>query len=228
MSGILGYSKRFFATMKSHLRLRSACVLLVWAALTPGSVPARADEIRSHFDSDSLMRTPGFFDLVVLGESGAARWLILDDPNPPSVPYRLAQVTAKRPEGSIAAALRRNVELQDGSVSTFVKRNPGRAGLVLRMADPQNFLLLLADTATGELVLSSYRDGKSSELGRGSGAFDRGWEKITVKLSGPSVAVSVNEKPVFDAKDPRPASGRVGLATAGPGEASFDELLIVK
>jgi hypothetical protein len=214
--------------MKLQRWLRSACALLVWAALAPGSGPARADEVRNHFDSDSLMRSPGFFDLVVLGDPGKAKWLILDDPNPPSAPYRLAQVELKRPEGSIAAALRRNVELQDGTVSTFVKRGPGRAGLVLRMADPKNFLLLLADTATGELVLASYRDGQATELGRGSGALDRGWEKIAVKLAGPSVAVSVNERPVLDAKDPAPASGRVGLATTGPGEASFDELLIVK
>jgi hypothetical protein len=174
------------------------------------------------------MRAPGFVDLVVLGEAGPARWLVLTDPNPPSAPYRLAQVNTKRPDGSIAAALRRNVELQDGTVSTFVKQGPSRAGLVLRMADPQNFLLLLADTATGGLVLTSYRDGKPAELGKGSATLDRGWEKIAAKLEGPAVTISVNDKKVFDAKDPKPVSGRVGLATAGPGEASFDELLIVK
>ena len=217
--------------MKSHLRFGSACVLLLGAALAAGS-GALADELRSHFDSDSLMRAPGFFDLEVLGESSdrssAARWLILDDPNPPSAPYRLVQVNTTRPEDSIAVAIRRNIELQDGAVSTFVKRGPGHAGLLLRMADPRNFLLLLADTATGELVLTSYRDGKALEIGRGSAVFDRDWEEIEVKLSGPSVAVSVNEKPVFDAKDPGPSSGRLGLATAGPGEASFDELRIAK
>jgi hypothetical protein len=174
------------------------------------------------------MRAPGFFDMVVVGDGGTARWLILTDPNPPSAPYRLAQVNAKRPDGSIAAALRRNVDLQDGTVSTFVKKGPSRAGLILRMADPQNFLVLLADTTTGDLVLTSYRDGKPAELGKGSGPFDRDWVKIGARLEGPSVVVSVNDKTVFDAKDPKPASGRVGVATAGPGEASFDELLIVE
>jgi hypothetical protein len=219
--------------MKSHLRLRSARALLFAAAVSAVSAPAlgEAEEIRSHFDSDSLMRTPGFFDLVVLGETGKpseARWLVLTDPNPPSAPYRVAQVNTRRPDGSIAAALRRNVELQDGTVSIFVKRAPSRAGLVLRMADPQNYLLLLADAATGELVLTSYREGRPAELGKGAGTFDREWDSISAKLEGPSVTVSVNGKTLFDAKDPKPVSGRVGLATAGPGEASFDELLIVK
>ena len=217
--------------MKSHLRLRSACALLLAAALTAASSPALGEEIRSHFDSDSLMRTPGFFDLVVFGEQSKetqARWLVLTDPNPPSAPYRLAQVNVKRPDGSIAAALRRNSELQDGTVSVFLKRGPGRAGLILRMADPQNYLLLLANTSTGELVLTSERDGKSTELGKGTGTFDRDWLKLTVKLEGGAVTVSVTDQKVFDAKDPNPVSGRVGLATTGPGEASFDELLIVK
>jgi hypothetical protein len=215
--------------MKSHGRLRSACALLLVLA-SAGSLPARAEEWRNHFDSDAVMRPPAFFDLVVLGEAsggGEARWLILVDLNPPSAPNRLVQVNAKRPEGPVAAALRRNVAFQDGSVSTFVKKGSGRAGLVLRLVDAKNYLLLLADTLSGELVLTSTVDGKASELGRGPGMFERGWEKIGTKLDGASVTVSVNDKKIFDAKDPKPASGRAGVATAGPGEASFDEVLIV-
>ena len=195
------------------------------------SGPALGEEIRNHFDSDSLMRTPGFFDLVVLGgesKETQARWLVLTDPNPPSAPYRLAQVNTRRPDGSIATALRRAVELQDGTVSTFIRRQPGHAGLILRMTDAKNFLLLLADASTGELVLTSYRDGKPAELGKGSAVLDRDWVQIAAELKGPSVVVSVNDTKLFDAKDSKPASGRLGLATSGPGEAAFDELLIVK
>ena len=41
------------------------------------------------------------------------------------------------------------------------------------------------------------------------------------------MTVSVNDQKLFDARDPGPAAGRAGVATAGPGEASFDEVLIV-
>ncbi len=136
------------------------------------------------------------------------------------------QTNARRPEGPVAAALRRNIAFQDGSVSTFVKKGPGRAGLVLRLVDAKNYLLLLADTLSGELVLTSTVDGKATELGRGPGMFERGWEKIGAKLEGATVTVSVNDKKIFDAKDPKPATGRAGVATAGPGEASFDEVLL--
>jgi hypothetical protein len=220
--------------MKSHDRLRSACVRFRFLALAGAfaaafPLPTVGDELRNHFDSDAMMRAPAFFDLVVLGDtSGEAKWLILVDKNPPSAPNTLVQTNKNRPAGSIAAALRRNVALQDGSVSTFVKKVPGQAGLVLRLVDAKNFLLLLADTWSGELVLTKYADGKPTELGRGGqGAFARGWEQIGATLAGPSVAVSVNEKKIFEATDPKPASGRVGVATMGPGDASFDELKIV-
>jgi hypothetical protein len=214
--------------MNSHDRLRAACVLLLVLG-SAGSLPARAEELRNHFDTDAIVRPPGFFDLVVLGEAAGAeaKWLILSDTNPPSTPNRLVQTNARRPTGSITAALRRNAAFQDGTVSTFVKMGPGQAGLILRMVDANNFLLLLADTASGDLVLTSYRGGKPAELGRGKGGFQRAWEKIGAKLEGPTVSVSVNDRKVFEATDPKPASGRVGAATAGPGEASFDELLIV-
>ncbi len=213
--------------MKSLGRLRSACVLLS-LAFAAGSRPASAEELRNHFDSDAMMRPPAFFDLVVLGDTpGDSKWLVLVDLNPPSAPNRLVQTNTKRPAGSLSAALRRNVGFQDGAASAFVKKGPGQAGLVLRLVDAKNFLLLLADTQTGDLVLTSYRDGKAAELGRGHGAFERGWEKIGAKLKGPTVTVSVNDRKLFDAEDPGPAAGRAGVATAGPGEASFDELLIV-
>jgi len=224
MGGILGHRKRFFAGMNSQGRLPSAYLVLAALALPAATAPA--EQVRSHFDSDAIMRVPGFFDLVELGSPGRTRWLILTDPNPPSAPYRLAQTETNRPADSIAAALRRGVTLQDGSASTFVKQGPSRAGLLLRMADQKNFLLLLVDTASGDVVLSSYRQGQASELGRGHGAFARGWEKIGVTLAGPAVTVSFNGQKLFDATDPGPVSGRIGVATAGPGEASFDEFLI--
>ena len=206
---------------------------LLLAAVLAAPLPAAmtGEELRNHFDSDAMMRAPAFFDLVVLGDTSAesaAKWLILVDKNPPSAPNALVQTNVNRPDGSIAAALRRNVAFQDGTVSTFVKKAPGQAGLVVRLVDSKNFLVVFADTWTGELVLTRYVDGQPTELGRGGqGAFARGWEQIGAVLAGPSVTVTLNEKKLFEATDPKPASGRVGLATKGPGEARFDELKIV-
>jgi hypothetical protein len=201
----------------------------VLAALVVLVAPAAAAEkIRNHFDSDSMMRPPGFFDLVVLGAQGAAseaKWLVLVDKNPPSAPNKLAQVDTRRPEDSIAAALRRNVSFQDGTVSTFVKKGASREGLILRMKDEKNFLVLLVD-ASGEVVLSAYANGKPTELGRGRKELVRPWEEYSVKAEGPQLTVSFNDEKLFEARDPHPVAGRTGLATAGPGEASFDEFII--
>jgi hypothetical protein len=229
MVGILGHPAGFSAGMNfvrrlpATLRLPVRVAFALAVAFAPG---AAAEQLRSHFDADSLMRPPGFFDFVVLGEAGKARWLVLTDANPPSAPNRVAQVEPKLSAGSIAAALRRNATFQDGTVSTFVRRGPGHAGMVVRMKDEKTFLLLIADTTTGEVVLSSWAGGKSSEIGRGQTEFANPWQKLAVRLNGPEVAVSFGDKAVFDAKDPKPQAGRAGLATEGPGEASFDEFVL--
>jgi hypothetical protein len=172
------------------------------------------------------MRVPGFFDFAVLGAPGPARWLILTDLNPPSAPNRLAQVDTKRPDDSIAAAVRRNYVFEDGSVSTFVKRGGSRAGLLLRMAGEKDFLVLLVDTNSGDVVLSSCRDGKLSELGRGRTKLDREWEKFAVVAKGSSLTVLFDDQRIFEAKDPKPVTGKTGLVAAGPGDASFDEFIL--
>ncbi|HEY1435304.1 MAG TPA: hypothetical protein VGG65_08000 [Thermoanaerobaculia bacterium] len=196
------------------------------AAAALAAVPLTAETVRNHFDTDSPMRVPGFFDFFVLGQPGPARWLILTDLNPPSAPNKLSQVEAKRPADSIAAAVRRNYVFQDGSVSTYVKRGGSRAGLLLRMADEKNFLVLLVDAGSGDAVLTSYRDGKAAELGRGRAPLSREWEKFAVTAKGPSLTVLFNDQKIFEAADPKPATGKTGLAAAGPGDASFDEFIL--
>jgi hypothetical protein len=208
------------------MKTKSASVVVSLVLVARAFALPAEGTLRNHFDTDSIMRAPGFFDFAVLGAPGAARWLILSDRNPPSAPNCLSQTEAARPAESIAAALRRNQVFQDGTVSTFVKRGANRAGLLLRMADEKNFLVLLAETGTGETVLWSYRDGKPSELGRGRASFERGWEELGVTASGPKLSVLFNDQKLFEAVDPRPAAGRTGLATAGPGEARFDEFMI--
>jgi len=198
-------------------------------ALTLGSLAAAslsAETVRNHFDTDTAMRVPGFFDLVVLGPQAPARWLILTDLNPPSAPNRLSQVDAKRPDGSIAAAVRRNYVFQDGTVSTYVKREGSHAGLLLRMASEKDFLVLMVDTGSGEAVLTSWRDGKPTELGRGRAKLDREWEKFAVAAQGPSLTVSFGDQKLFEAKDPKPVTGKTGLVTTGAGAASFDEFIL--
>lgn len=221
---------RFFARMNLDRRLpgpirRLAGLALAAVLALPAA--ASAEQNRNHFDADSLMRPPGFFDLVMLAGPGQARWFVLTDPNPPSAPNRLVQTEGGLAAGSIAAAVRRNVTFRDGTVSAFVREGAGHAGLVLRMKDEKNFLLALVDTKTGEVVLSKTADGKASELGRGpGGAFAHPWQKLSVKLDGPELALTFADKAVFAAKDPKPVPGRAGLACAGPGESSFDELVI--
>ncbi len=217
----------FRPVMKSTRRFVSTCTFLAAVFAAMFSAGARAEEIRNHFDSDSIIRPPGYFDLILLGAPGKSRWLVLTDLNPPSAPNRLVQTETQRPDDAIAAALRRTYTFQDGTATTMIKKGgTGKAGLLLRMADEKDYLLLLVDTATGDLVLSSTVGGKSTELGRGKISFERPWEEFGVTAAGPALTVTFNDRKVFEASDPKPANGRVGVAAAGPGEVSFDELIL--
>jgi hypothetical protein len=201
-------------------------VAVLAGALSAASPAALGEVWRNHFDSDGPSRAPAFFDFEVFGAPGKANWMVVADHNPPSTPNQLTQTVGSRPEGSVAVALRRNVTLQDGRVTASLKKLPARGGLILRVVSEREFLLLLIDTASGESRLTSYRDGKPTELARGKAEIDRDWGNLAVSLEGPVVSATWNEKALFKARDPRPTAGRVGLATDGPGVASFDEFVI--
>ncbi len=209
--------------MKDASRTVLCGIAAAWLAAAPAS---RAEVWRNHFESDAQSRPPAFFDLQVLGEPGRANWMVLADHNPPSAPNQLTQTVANRPEGSVAVAVRRNVTLQDGKISVALKKLPSGAGLVFREASEKDFLVLLLDGKTGASVLSAYRGGKRTELAHGKAVLDQDWGLLAVSLAGPSVTATWNEKPLLEASDASPAPGRAGVATAGPGIAAFDELVI--
>ena len=64
------------------------------------------------------------------------------------------------------------------------------------------------------------------ELARGKAEIDRDWGNLVVTLTGKEIAVTWNEKPLLKGTDAKPAAGRAGLATEGPGVAAFDEFVI--
>ena len=190
-------------------------------------LPAASAEVwRNHFDADAAARPPAFFQPVVLGVPGNANWMVVSDYNPPSSPNQLTQTIKTRPEGSIAAALRKNAVLENGTLSVSLKKLPSRAGLLFRMANEREFLVLLVDGATGDAWLTAYGDAAPKELARGKGVLDREWGNLKVSLEGGTVSATWNEKELLRGTDPKPVPGGAGVATEGAGFAAFDELVI--
>ena len=196
-----------------------ASLLVLAAALS-------AQTLRNHFESDALGREPAFFDFVVLGAPGAARWNVTGGHNPPSAPNYVAQIVDSRPRDSIAAALRRNSSFRDGTWSVALLGAGGRGGILFRMADEKNFLVLLIDHGTREAVLTAYRDGRPTELAKGSTQPANEWGVLKITADGPKVSASWDGKPLLEAADSKPTGGRSGMATAGPGIGSFDEFIL--
>jgi hypothetical protein len=201
------------------------CALLLAVNLS-AAAQGSGTAIRNHFDSDAQMRAPGFFDFAVLGAPGRADWVVLADFNPPSAPNQVTQTIQDRPADSIAAALRRSVSFVDGRLSIAVKRGGGRGGILFRVASEKDFLVLLVDSASGDARLLSYRGGKPAELAKGQAVFNVEWGVLEISAAGPDIRATWAGKPLLTARDPAPAAGRAGMATAGPGPVSFDEFIL--
>ena len=199
--------------------------LLAVGLLAPAPA-VRAERRRNHFDADAPSRPPAYFDFVVIGTPARANWLVVQDHNPPSAPNQLSQVVEQRPADSLAVAIRRGVTLRDGMISVSLKKQAGRAGVVLRMTSSKDFVTLLLDGSTGDAVLTSWRDGKPTPIASGKGVVDNLWGRLDLTLSGSAITASWNEKELLHGVDPKPATGQIGLATQGPGRTSFDEFVI--
>lgn len=213
--------------MHGHSRFRWPGVLALAVSLV-GLLPAaaQAEKLRNHFDSDAVMHEPAFFDFVTLGAPGETSWKVIADFNPPSAPNVILQVVASRPPDSIGTALRRTVSLGDGTLSLGIKKSSGTGGIVFRVADQKNYLAVLVDPVTGLARLLQSRAGRTTELARATSETPREWGVLTVELSGPRVSAAWEGKPLFEAQDAAPATGRAGIATAGPGIMTFDEFVI--
>ena len=204
---------------------RGPAVFLVFVgAMLAPMLPAQ--RIRNHFDTDALFQPPGFFDFVVLGEPAPAQWKVLTGKTAPSLQNYVGQIVAHRPKDSIATALRRNVQYEDGTWSVMMLRGQGSGGIVFRMADEKNFRVLLVNLGSGEARLVAYEKGVPTELGRTKASFDREWCGLEIVAKGPHIVARWNGGPLIEAVDPNPVSGRAGLATAGQGLTSFDEFIL--
>lgn len=200
---------------------------LLWVLpllLSAAGLPA--EKLRNHFDSDAPLREPAFFDFAVLQAPGEAQWKVVTEFNPPSAPNAVAQVLSTRPANSIAVALRRNSIFRDGTWSVAMKRAQGHGGIVFRMSGEKDFLLVLIDLASGEVRLSSSQKGSLIELAKGQAHLANEWGFAKIAAVGPKISVQWDGKTILEASDPNPVAGRSGIATSGPGMASFDEFVL--
>jgi hypothetical protein len=211
------------ASVSTLLLAGSVCVF-AQAAAAPTA--PQHEKLRNHFDSDILLRPPGFFDFLVLGAPAEANWKVTAASDSPSPPNRVTQVIAERPPDSIAVAVRRNAVFRDGTTSLALRKGMGRGGIVFRLAGEKNFRALLVDLSTGDARLTVYRDGRAAELAHGKAVLDNEWGVLWIGVSGKKIEARWNEKPLLEGTDPLPVSGRAGMATAGPGMVSFDEFIL--
>lgn len=214
-------------------RVRSGICLLALplCLLAQTGTPAQAahPRLRNHFDFDTVLGEPGYFDFLVLGDPVRSEWRVTTGMNPPSSPNAVSQIVADRPSGSIAAAVRRNMTFRDGTLSVALQKGSGRGGVLFRLADgkdPKDYCVVLVDQSTGEARLTVSHGGRSTETGRGKAELENDWGVLSVTADGPKIEARWDGKPLLQGTDPKPAAGRAAMATDGPGMTTFDEFIL--
>ena len=193
------------------------------------------EAVRLHFDSDRPGAAPAFLRFEASPGLSEASWKSVPDKNAVTLENVAVQTSEKGSAGQYRFALSTEAkEFLDGSVKVSLKRqgacaSPCQGGLAVRFHDPKNFLGVVWSLASSEVSLVDVRKGNAKVLASGSVESNEPlWRTISVELKGPRVAVTVSEKQIFEAVDPKPAPGAAGLLAEGGSVIGFDELLIAR
>jgi hypothetical protein len=175
--------------------------------------------------------------------SETAQWLIEADPNAPSKPNVLAQISRTGPHYRFPLCLYDKVTSVDGEASVKIKIVSGRenlsAGLVFRATDENNYYLVRASAHDGNIAMFRVEDGKFHSVPvKGARPGNTGvlhpiragdWNLLRVQYRGNLTTVYFNHRKLFEAVDSGlSAPGRSGVWTKGDTVASFDDFHIDK
>jgi hypothetical protein len=170
-------------------------------------------------------------------------WMIRSDPNAPSRPNVLSQVSHAGQRFEFEIAVFDKVICRDGDLSAKIRirsgPGPKTAGLVWRYQDPNNYSMLHLSADQRNVVLFRVRNGKAEDLPvRGSNPSSFGvnhdirsgvWYLVKVVFSGPRVRVMLGNRLLYDAVDTAPPlEGKTGIWTKGSTVASFDDFRLEK
>jgi hypothetical protein len=196
-----------------------------------------------NFDRDASGAAPPYWTPVHTHTGPIGDWIIRRDPNAPSRPNVLSQVSPGGRRFEFEIAVFDKVVCRDGDLSAKIRIRPGpgpkTAGLVWRYEDPDNYYMLHLSADQRNVLLFHVQNGKADELpatGSGSPSFGVNhdirsgvWYLVKVVFRGSRVRVMLGNRLLYDAVDPAPAlEGKTGIWTKGSTVASFDDFRIDK
>lgn len=185
-----------------------------------------------NFDKEELGRPPQDFLFTVTGSGAAGQWEIRRDPDAPSAPMAVVQVSEDDTDSRFPMALAPAKPFRDGRVSVRFKPTRGRVdqagGLAVRFQDKDNYLLVRANALEGNVRLYRVVKGKREQLATTDLKVEANtWHALEVVLDGETFRATLDGQAAGEARDSTfGGTGGVGLWTKSDSVTAFDDLVI--
>jgi hypothetical protein len=181
------------------------------------------------FEKDELGALPAAFTTALGGHGRPGRWIIAE-----SSSHRVLRQDDDDPTGiRFPIVLARDFDGKDVKASVRFRYAGGRVdkagGIVLRYADPGNYLVARANAAEGDVRIFRVANGLRRTLpdGIGQGATDDdAWHTLEFTAQGPKLTAVLDGKVTVVAYDTYFLRGGVGLWTKSDSLTEFDDLKI--
>jgi hypothetical protein len=186
--------------------------------------------VRRDFDSDAVGAVPAFLRFEGSPGLSPEKWRVIPDASPMSRPFVAIQTEVTGDPGHFHFALSTQAgNFSDGFVQVSTKRaaakGVARGGVVIRYANPENFIAALVDFQTQTVSAISVRGGKAQVLGTAPISTNEPiWRTVRIEASGKALHVFVSGQKAIEAEDASPRTGSAGMISEAPVPVAFDDL----
>ncbi len=216
-------------------------MILFMALILTQSIFVWSESKKIQFDDIPAGTLPPHFSTGLTGKGKPGDWKVLADQSAPSKPNVLAQTDADTTSYRFPVCVYDDISTKDVDVSVKFKPVSGKedqaGGIVWRYKDQNNYYIVRANAAEGNVVMYKVLDGKRIDLKpKGAGMFTYGvktsvpsgqWSTLRITAKGNAFEVYLNGKKLFDVDDSTfNGAGKVGLWTKADSVTHFDDIEI--
>lgn len=209
-----------------------AALTLVTGLSTAAFAATQGKTTTWNFKGDKVGSAPPGFVMEKSGGGAAGRWVIESEKLGNKGPAQnvLAQLDSSQAGDRMLTAIADQPSARDFSLSVMTRPVSGKlhedAGLVFRYRDSGNYYLVSADALQKNVVLSSIKDGKRTDIDTQKANVTPGrWHRLSVIARGDRIQVLWDGRRVINKTDKTfTDAGKAGLSTMGDTVAYFDNL----
>jgi hypothetical protein len=215
--------------MGTRRRFITAVGVSASVALRP--LGASAEPVAVDFSPSGKDNLPTGFTLGRTGNGAPAAWAVQPDASAASK-QALVQTSGDTTDYRFPRAIYDKINAANVEVTVRFKAVAGRvdraAGLMVRLADPNNYYVVRANALEGNVNLYRVVKGSRREIqGASAPVPSNVWQTLGLQANGDKFTVSFNGKELFTATDRTFANaGKIGLWTKADSITHFDGLTV--